>query len=181
MDGAWLFAERRTGGRTTGRLEGFHGTSLHMLERAMAAGMETGWNGLERKGKLHLGVYFHVEVRAHLCHNYMLYSGLDSTGFLVAPVVCLSAPRSDPYGRKVVIRSSGWLSNLTYPDVCRIHGVWFHVVHTLQFWEGDRSCWLYAEPRFCRELEPEPGESRDALEARSYAIATRRWAMQATP
>ena len=123
MDGAWFFAEMRRGARETNRLEGFHGTSLHMLERMMAVGMEMGWNGLTRNGHHYLGVYFHVEVRAHLCHNYLLYSGLDRTGFLVAPVVCLSAPRSDPYGRKVVIRSSGWLSNLTYPDVCRIHGI----------------------------------------------------------
>ena len=137
----------------------------------MAAGMETGWNGLKKKGKLRLGVYFHIEGRAHLCHNYMFYSGLDSTGFLVAPIIYISAPQSDPEGRKVSLQNSGQPQNLTYPEVCDIHGVWFHVIHTLQFWEGRRDCWLYAEPRFCRELEPDPEEDRDALQARSRDIA----------
>lgn len=176
--GAWVFTEIARAGLGEGRLHGYHGCSMHMLERAVAIGMETGWSGLKRGEHTYLGVYFHEAVRGRLCHNYTLYSALDATGFLVAPVVCISAPLNDPQSRKQMLRTSGEPQNLTYPDVCRIHGIWFHIVHTLQFWEGDASNWLYAEPRFCRELEPEPLEDRAVLEARSRTLAQQNRDMQ---
>ena len=142
-----------------------------MLERMFGTGMETGWTGLERKGRKYLGIYFHELERGRLCHNYMFYSALDNTGFMVAPVVCIDAPVTDPHGRKTVLRTKGEPQNLTYPDVCGIRGVWFHVLHVLQFWGGEASNWVYAEPGFCRELEPDPTEDRAVLEARSRSAA----------
>ena len=115
----------------------------------------------------HLGIYFHIEHRARLCHNYMMYSALDDTGFLVAPVVHLSAPRTDPHTRKVILVNSGEPQNITYPDVVRMHGVWFHIIHVLQFYDGSRDNWVFAEPRFARELELDPIPSRSEIERMS--------------
>ena len=129
--------------------------------------MEAGWNGLLRKRTRHRGVYHNVLERAHLCHNYMMYSALDSTGFLFSPVIEISAPTPDPQGRREVVRTKGENQNLTYPDVCRVVGVWLHVLHVLQFWEGPATNWVYAEPRFARHLELDPDEDRALIEQRS--------------
>ena len=119
---------------------------------------------LAAENETHLGIYFHVECRARLCHNYMMYSALDDTGFLVAPVLHLTAPRNDPFGRKVFFGDCKEPQNLTYPDVAKLHGVWFHIMHVLQFYTGSKSDWVYAEPRFARELEVDPNVSRADLE-----------------
>ena len=167
MQGAWLYGAIQSGTPSSDRLVGYHGTSMHALERMMRQGMETGWDCLTRKNVERKGIYFHDLSRARLCHNYMLYSALDATGFMVAPIICLSAPNADPQGRKTIIHTSGETQNLTYPEVCQIHGIWLHVMHLLQFRTGEASNWIYAETRFAAFLEPDPDEDRGALEARS--------------
>ena len=167
MPGGWLHNRVADVTPAEGRRTGYHGTSMQMLERSMKQGMETGWNGLLRKRTRHFGVYYHVLERAHLCHNYMMYSALDSTGFLFSPVIEISAPTPDPQGRREVVRTKGENQNLTYPDVCRVVGVWLHVLHVLQFWEGPATSWVYAEPRFARHLELDPDEDRALIEQRS--------------
>ena len=172
MDGAWVYAELREAPADEDRLHGFHGSSMHMLERSMSQGLESGWTGLTRNGVFHPGIYFHIEERARLCHNYIMYSALDDTGFLVAPVVHLSAPHTDPRGRKVSFPTGGEPQNLTFPDVVRMHGVWFHIIHVLQFYSGSRDTWVYAEPRFARELELDPTPHRAELERMSREAVT---------
>lgn len=168
MAGGWLYAPVAEDTPTTGQdLIGYHGSSMHVLERVARRGLENGWSGLVRDGREHLGIYFHEAHRGRLCHNYVLYSALDSTGFLVAPVICLRAPRPDPYYRKEMLRTSGQPQNLTYEDVCSIRGIFLHVIHTLQFWGDPASNRVLAEPRFCYSLELDPNETREQLQARS--------------
>ena len=171
QDGAWVYAELHEAPADEDRLHGFHGSSMHALERSMAQGLESGWSGLTRNRVEHLGIYFHIERRARLCHNYVMYSALDDTGFLVAPVVHLSAPRIDPQGRKVSFPDCTEPQNMTYPDVVRMHGVWFHIMHVLQFWSGSGDNWVYAEPRFARSLEVDPTPSRAEIERMSREAA----------
>ena len=163
--GSWLYANVDDTSIDGTRLEGYHGTTMHMLERIMAQGMETGWTGVVRRKKHRSGIFFHVLARARLCHNYMLYSALDDTGFLISPVIHMSAPNVDPLYRLVSIASSGQPQNLTYPDVCRVHGIWFHVVHVLQLWSAVSDQWLWGEPKFAREVEADPLLSRAELES----------------
>ena len=60
---------------------------------------------------------------------------------------------------------------LTYSDACCVHGICFHGVHARQSREGDSIKLLYPELQVCRELESEPEESRESIEARSRALA----------
>ena len=165
--GVWLNAPVLTGPIAGERITGYHGTSMHVLERAVGRGMESGWNGLQRKGVLHLGVYFHVLERAQYCRNYMMFSALDSSGFLFAPVIEISAPAQDPQGRKTSLKTSKVNQNLTYPDVCIVKGIWIYVIHVLHFWSGTADNWVMAEPRFARDMELEAAEDRDVIMQRS--------------
>ena len=165
IPGTWLYADVEGAANYASRLQGYHGTSMHMLERIMAQGLETGWNGVVRRNIRRLGVYFHILPRAHLCHNYMLYSALDDTGFLISAVIHLSAPAWDPLGRMTSIATSNQPQNLTYPDVCHVHGIYFHIVHVLQLWHGASDSWLWAEPRYAQQLEVDPLLERAVLES----------------
>ena len=171
--GSWFYANVDDTSIDESRLEGFHGTTMHVLERIMAQGMETGWTGVIQRKIRRLGVYFHILARAHLCHNYMLYSALDDTGFLISPVIHLSAPVVDPQKRLVSIKTSGQPQNLTYQDVCRVHGIWFHVIHVLQLWSAAAAHWIWAEPKFAREVEVDPLLERAELESLARARAQR--------
>merc|ERR1712026_294522 len=153
-------------------LQGYHGTSMHMLERIMAKGLETGWTGVTRRKKLRLGVYFHILPRAHLCHNYMLYSALDDTGYLISAVIHMSAPDEDPLCRMTKITTSNQPRNLTYPDVCHVHGIYFHMVHVLELRHGPSDSWLWAEPRYAQQLEVDPLLERAVLESKARERAS---------
>ena len=171
--GTWLYAEVDGAALTPSRQEGYHGTSMHALERVLAQAMETGWSGGVRRSVLRLGVYYHVAARAHLCHNYMLHWALDDTGFLISAMIHMSAPMTDPQGRMVSIMTSGQPQSLTYADVAHVHGIWFHIVHVLALWHGASSDWLWAEPRYAQHLEVDPLLERADLESSARARAAR--------
>lgn len=171
LRGTWIFFPVDPGPLPGERITGYHGTSLHALARAVGAGLESGWNGLERGGRLWLGVYYHIMERAQYCSNYMMYSPLDRSGHLFSCIVQLSAPAVDPQGRRTVFRTSGPTQNLTFPEVCFVTGVWIHVIHVLHFWAGSKDVWVYAEPRFAAEHELPAEESRESLERRSRTRA----------
>ena len=165
MPGTWLYADVEGAANNASRLQGYHGTSMHMLERIMVQGLETGWNGVCRRNTRRLGVYYHLRTRAHLCHDFMLYSALDDTGFLISAVIHISAPTSDPLKRMTSIATSNPPQNLTYPDVCHVHGIYFHIVHVLQLWHGPSDSCLWAEPRYAQQLEVDPLLERAELES----------------
>ena len=171
--GTWLYADVDSAAIHDSRQQGYHGTTMHMLERVMAQGLETGWSGVVRRGILRLGVYYHLPNRAHLCHNYMLYSALDATGFLISAVIHMSAPKQDPLGRMTNIPTSGQPQSLTYADVAQVHGIWFHIVHVLSLWNGVADDWLWAEPRYAQHIEIDPLLERAELESNSRAHAAR--------
>lgn len=155
------------------RITGYHGSSLHVLARAVGSGLESGWNGLTRGGRLWLGVYYHIAERAEFCHNYMMYSPLDRSGHLFSCILQLSAPAQDPDGRRTIFKTSGPKQNLTFPEVCYVTGVFIHVVHVLHFWQGSKDVWIMAEPRFAGDYELPVEESRESLERRSRLRANR--------
>ena len=171
IPGTWLYADVESAANNASRLQGYHGTSMHMLERIMAQGLETGWSGVTRPKKLRLGVYFHILPRAHLCHNYMLYSALDDTGYLISAVIHLSAPDEDPLSRMTKITAKQ-PQNLTYPDVCHVHGIYFHIVHVLELKHGPSDTWLWAEPRYAQQLEVDPLLERAVLESNARERAS---------
>ena len=49
--------------------------------------------------------------------------------------------------------------------------MWFHIIHVLHFYTGSKSDWVYAEPRFLRQLEVDPNPSRAAFEEMSRESA----------
>ena len=173
LQGTWIFFPVDPGPLPGARQTGFHGSSLHILARAVGVGLENGWNGLTRRGRTCLGVYYHLRERAQYCANYMLYVPLDRSGHLFSCILQLSAPAEDPQGRPTHFRTSGVPQELTYEDVCLVTGVWIHVVHVLHMWTGTRDVRIYAEPRFAAEFELPVDESRESIEHRSRVRADR--------
>ena len=167
LRGTWIFCDVNPGPLSGNRVTGYHGTSLHVLARAVGAGLESGWTGLERNNRRWLGIYYHILERAEYCYNYMMYAALDRSGHLFSCIIQLSAPADDPHNRRTYFKTSGPAQNLTFPDVCFVTGVWIHIVHVLHFWAGSRDVWIYAEPRFAADHELPVEESRASLEARS--------------
>jgi hypothetical protein len=165
--GLWLFAPTRAPPRNTPHVSGFHGTSMHVLTRAMTQGLENGWSGLERHGKLHVGVYYHKQERAQYCANYMTYSALDNSGFVFGPMIQLRAPETDPDSRTTTLRTSGLTQNLTYQDCAAITGIWLHALHVADVLSRGADTYIWAEARFAQELELDPGYSRQELIWRS--------------
>ena len=163
LHGTWFFAPLDTGALQEPQITGYHGTSLHALYRACVVGAEDGWNGLSRNGVMHLGVYFHTAARSWYCQNYMMYTSLDTTGYLWSAMLQISTPEWDPRGRRTTMRTSGITQNLTYQDVCHVTGLWFHVVHVLQLVDAPASVWIAAEPRWAGEVEPTPNATRAQL------------------
>jgi len=99
---------------TTSMAVGYHGTSMHMLHRIVARGMENSISGVFVRGQKRFGVYHHVLERAHLCTNYMMYSALEQkSGYMYAPLVQLQYPHPDPQGRLNLVRRSNAHQNLT--------------------------------------------------------------------
>jgi hypothetical protein len=154
---------------------GWHGTSLHYLERVAARGLEDGWNGINVHGVCRMGIYFHVQERAHLCLNYSVYSALEQdSGFLFAPYVQLRSPQSDPRGRmQHVRRGSGRDQELTYEDVCVVTDIWIHVRHVMEFYAGQAADQVSAEGQFEQSLEADPQLPRQTLVARAAALCRR--------
>jgi hypothetical protein len=154
---------------------GWHGTSFHYLERVAARGLEAGWNGVNVHGICRLGIYFHVQERAHLCLNYTLYSALEQdSGFLFAPFVQLRSPQSDPRGRmQHVRRGSGQHQELTYEDVCVVTDIWIHVRHVMEFYAGPAADQVSAEGQFEQSLEADALLPRQTLVARAEALCRR--------
>ncbi|NBR26370.1 MAG: hypothetical protein EBU08_21825 [Micrococcales bacterium] len=155
------------------RGEGFHGTSLHMLHRIVARGMECSISGVYVRGSKRFGVYHHVVERAHLCSNYMMYSALEhKSGFLYAPLIQIQYPVPDPLGRLHVVKRSSANQNLTYPDVCSVTHIWLHVTHVLEFLSGSRDLIIMAEPHFPRNLELDPQDTWAVILQRSRERGT---------
>jgi hypothetical protein len=155
------------------RTEGFHGTSMHMLHRIVARGMESSVSGVFVRGQQRFGVYHHVVERAHLCSNYMMYSALEhKSGFMYAPLVQIQYPQPDPHGRLNVVRRSSANQNLTYPDVCSVTHIWLHVTHVLEFVSGSRDLFIMAEPRFATHLELDPEDTWKDILQRSREVGT---------
>jgi len=146
--GKWFVAAMKgVHGDTTNTAVGYHGTSMHMLHRIVARGMENSISGVFVRGEKRFGVYHHVRERAHLCANYMMYSALErKSGYTYAPLVQIQYPHPDPHHRLNVVRRSNAHQNLTYADVCTVTHVWLHVTHVLEFYTGARNLIIMAEP-----------------------------------
>ena len=155
---------------------GWHGTAFHHLERAAARGLEDGWSGVIVNGVLRLGVYYHVEARAHLCFNYILYSALEQdSGFMFAAFVQLRAPASDPKGRMQHIRrKANTHQELTYQDVCVATDVWIHVRHAVEFLDAPAADRVTVEGHFEQSLETDAMLPRQTLVARAQALSRTR-------
>ena len=152
---------------------GWHGTALHYLERVAARGLEDGWSGITVKGHCKLGVYFHIQERARLCFNYILYSALEQdSGFVFAPFVELRAPSEDPHNRTQHLRRPGGRhQELTYEDVAVATDVWIHVRHVSEFLDAGADDSIHAEGHFEQALEADALLPRQTLIARAKAVA----------
>ena len=150
---------------------GFHGTSMHSLERVASKGLEDGWNGLSVGRRTVLGIYYHIAERGHLCLNYMLYTALErQSGFIFAPMIQLMAPQQDPLGRTQHIRRKQNHQEVTYSDVCVVTHIWLHVRHVSEFKTAEPTDFIFAEGKFDTSLELDPTLPRPTLLARSRAI-----------
>jgi len=173
--GKWFVAAMKgVHGDTTNTAVGYHGTSMHMLHRIVARGMENSISGVFVRGEKRFGVYHHVRERAHLCANYMMYSALErKSGYTYAPLVQIQYPHPDPHHRLNVVRRSNAHQNLTYADVCTVTHVWLHVTHVLEFYTGARNLIIMAEPFFAKHLELHPDDSWEAIMERSRRLGAR--------
>ena len=154
---------------------GWHGTSLHAISRVAAQGLENGWSGIAVRGSTKLGVYYHIQQRAHLCMNYVVYSALEQdSGFVFAPVVQMRAPAHDPQCRTQHLkRPSGRHQELTYEDVCVATDIWIHVRHVLEVYDGAADGYIHAEGCFDQSLETDAILPRQTLMARAKARCRR--------
>ena len=84
----------------------------------------------------------------------------------------MSAPDEDPLCRMTKITTSNKPQNLTYPDVCHVHGIYFHIVHVLELRHGPSDTWLWAEPRYAQQLEVDPLLERAVLESNARERAS---------
>ena len=127
------------------------------------------------RGVTKLGVYFHVQVRAHLCFNYTLYSALEQdSGFLFAAFVQLRAPATDPAGRTQHLRRGGGQDQeLTYQDVAVATDVWIHIRHASEFIDAPAADCVWAEGKFAQALEADATLPRQTLMARAQALSRR--------
>ena len=119
------------------------------------------------------GIWSLAPERASLLLSYMLYSGLDRSGFLFSPVVELRSPVSDPQGRRVVMkRSSGssagrrnrdqWLS---YDDTTSQVCIWIHALHVSEVAAADSASGfsIFAEGCMPADLELHPTASWERI------------------
>ena len=150
---------------------GWHGTSLHYLERIAARGLEGGWNK-ETDDKGTWGIAYFAEAEAHAAVEYALYTALEqASGFVFAPILQLRAPRADPGGR-VQCMSQRWECvdmRLTYPDVCEVTDVWINVRHVLEVHAGYLVARISAEGCFSQWLEADARMTRRELVSRAIA------------
>ena len=149
---------------------GYHGTSLHVLPRALHRGMHPGWNQLSESGVSMQAIYCHAAERIYLCQNYALHSSLSDSGWYVAPILRLRFRRPDRYNRKTISRrgkkgqGTQWLC---YPDCCIIDVVWFHAVHISEMWILPKENGFFLEGWYDSQYEPDPHLAWDDLLALS--------------
>jgi hypothetical protein len=147
----------------------YHATGLNSLQRILSMGMEPGFAINVDGGSFLQGVWSLAPQRSRLLTSYLLYSGLDSSGYLFAPVLELRSPEIDSHGRRTVLkRGTGgkksrdqWLS---YTDTTTVTKAWVHVLHIAELADSATEGFaIFAEGRLPPELELHPEASMASL------------------
>lgn len=150
---------------------GFHGTSLHVLQRVVAGGLEAGRRQIMDHGQALNGIYYMRRERAYLCHFYMSYVALSRNGFLYGVLLQLRSRASD--GRRMTVqRPRGNQQWVTYEDIAILEVVYIHVVHMQDVARLSNDQVLLAEGSLFAEFELDPCESQAVIEERSYTLRT---------
>ncbi len=149
-----------------GMRRSYHGTALASLGRIIEQGICTGFASNSDSGRILRGIWSLAPERSPLLLSYMLYSGLDRSGWLFSPVVELRSPNPDPQGRPVVMkrstRGSGSNRNrdqwLSYDDTTSQVAIWIHALHVSEVATADDTSGLsiFAEGRMPADFELHP-------------------------
>lgn len=173
--GFWVYAHLRGKVAPDSRLPedwqwGYHGTTMYSVTRIMAGGMQEGFATSAEGGHDYVAIYYNDRERRHLCESYMMYSRLDASGWLCAPVVLISGKfRNDPHNRKLTLRRGSRKQFLCYGDTSDTHGVYFHCVHLAALLTTPACRSFSVEGEMVPELELDPEDSWQVICDRAKA------------
>ena len=158
----------------------YHGTASASLGRIIHQGICTGFASNSDAGQTLQGIWSLAPERSSLLTSYMLYSGIDRSGFLFSPVVELRSPSIDPNGRRVVMKRSSRTSSgtrnrdqwLSYDDTTTQVCVWIHALHVSEVAASDTRVFsILAEGRMPADLELHPTAAWERIVSNSEAAA----------
>jgi len=112
---------------------GYHGTSLHCLNRIIATGLRIGPAENNPRGKSIKAIFSWGHFNAWKVTHYAHYAAIDNSGWVWAPVIYLTLPNSDPHNRKSQLGDQ----QLSYPDTTRLHVFLLHALPICSMAEGD--------------------------------------------
>lgn len=155
------------------------GTAAHTMDVARGSapqgrswGPERVLSQHERWSRAPRGIGSLCLSRWHLLLSYVLFGGIDDSGWELVPMVELRAPEADPQNRRAVLkrRSGGrdagpWLG---YSDTTDTMAVWIYAVHLASLaTESTEPLSILAEDWTPAPLELAPNTSCEELRAQS--------------
>jgi hypothetical protein len=150
-----------------------HGMRMQSLNVILVNGLRVGMTQNTRKGGGPLSaIYSHPFDQATGCASYITLSPIGGNGWLCAPVLDLTIPATDPFGRPSTAPGrKANVQKLSYTDTTHIQCVHLWLVHALELAASPRAGnygWG-VERRYNRMTEIHPADSWDSILQRSVA------------
>ena len=162
-----------------GMRRSYHGTALATLGRIVANGIRTGFATNVDGGQTLQGIWSLAPERSRLLLSYCLYTALNRSGYVYAPVVELRSPATDPKQRRVTMRRGSaarkrdqWIS---YEDTTTQVCIWIHALHVSEIAAAPQSTFfsIFAEGCMPPGVELSPTAPWSAILDNSLAAAQR--------
>ena len=129
-------------------VRGYHGASMYSLPQIAITGMLPSRHMFPGEGYPQgVGVSYMLAEGSSACDTFMVYSPVQNSGWMYAPLVQLIVTTRDPEGRTLGSRESSE-PKITYPGLHKVNSVFLHMVHIQQAQHMTQSDWMPAEPGY---------------------------------